>query len=74
LTTPHADVKDGKRFNTPDTNFEDNRLPVGHGEEKRAFTYFVLVRSERGPDGRRARARLRSRRSRLALRQPVFFR
>jgi len=42
LTTPHADVKDGKRFNTPDTNFEDNRLPVGHGEEKRAFTYFVL--------------------------------
>lgn len=43
LTVPHADVKDGKRFSSPDTAMEENRLAPGGSEEKRAFTYFVLV-------------------------------
>lgn len=46
LTVPHADVKDGKRFSTPDTAMEENRLAPGGSEEKRAFTYFVLVSSD----------------------------
>ena len=35
-------LTDGQRFNSPDNNFEENRLAPGHGDQKRAYTYFVL--------------------------------
>lgn len=30
------------KFDSPDNNFEEERLPAGSGTDKRAFTYFVL--------------------------------
>jgi ubiquinol-cytochrome c reductase iron-sulfur subunit len=30
------------KYDTPDGNFEENRLKPGNGAEKRAFTYFML--------------------------------
>lgn len=45
LAVPHADIKDGKRFNSPDDLIESSALAPGNSEEKRAFTYFVLVRA-----------------------------
>lgn len=35
-------VENGARFSSVDSNYEDVRLKPGAGEEKRAFTYFVL--------------------------------
>ena len=53
ISIPHADVRGAKvggggagaAFSSPDTTMEDARLAPGAGDEKRAFTYFVLVRA-----------------------------
>jgi len=39
-----VDLVNGKRFNSPDSLIEENKLAPGAGDDKRAFTYFVLVR------------------------------
>ena len=46
IATPHVSLPagTGARFSSPDTLIDENRLPAGGGDEKRAFTYFVLVR------------------------------
>lgn len=43
LATPDVPVSGGgKRFSTPDSVYDDNRLKAGGAEDKKAFTYFVL--------------------------------
>ena len=74
ITVPHADVRGAKvgggagaAFSSPDSEMDGARYAPGAGDEKRAFTYFVLVRARAG--ARALRGRLaRSARARGARR------
>ncbi|RYG47429.1 hypothetical protein EON67_08585 [archaeon] len=46
-STAATSAVDAKRFNSVDNLYEANRLQGVEGDDKRAFTYFVLVRRTR---------------------------